>query len=45
MLWILFEVLDLLFAIQHLPALDAQHFSVRFLFYVVEFPYEGLPFG
>lgn len=39
------EVLDLLLAVEHLPALDAQHFAVALLFYRVQLYYELLPLG
>lgn len=41
----LLDVLDLLLAVEHLPALDAQHFSVRFLLDIFQFLNEFLPFG
>jgi hypothetical protein len=38
-------MLDLLFAVQHLPALDAKHFSVRLLLNCVQSVDEGGPLG
>lgn len=40
-----FQVLDLLLAVQHLPALDTEHFAITLLFNRVESVYEDLPFG
>lgn len=40
---VLLEMLDLLLAVQHLPALDAEHFAVRFLLYGVQPIDEGRP--
>lgn len=36
MVWVLLEVLDLLFAVEHLPALNAQDLSVRLLLNGIE---------
>ena len=37
-------MLDFLLAVQHLPALDAEDFSVRLLLDGVQSVYEGVPF-
>ena len=42
---VLFQVLNLLFAVEHLPALDAKDLSVRFLLDGVQSVDEGGPLG
>lgn len=39
------KVLNLLFTIEHLPALDAEDFTVRFRFYDFELLNELFPLG
>lgn len=43
--WILLQVLNLLFAVKHLPALDAKDLSIRFLLDSVQSVDEGGPLG
>ena len=41
----LFQMLNLLLTIKHLPALNAKHFSIRLLFDRIKSIDEGGPFG
>ncbi len=41
--FLLFKMLRFLFAVQHLPALDAEHLAVRFALYNFKFWHEVLP--
>ena len=43
--WVVLEMLDLLFAVEHLPALDAEHLTVALLFDRVQLVDESLPLG
>jgi hypothetical protein len=45
MVGVLLEMFDLLFAVKHLPAVDAEHLSVGLGLYDLEFFDEFLPFG
>lgn len=45
MVRILLQMLNLLLAVQHLPTLDAEHFSVRLCFDDFQFAYEVVPLG
>ena len=45
MVGMLLQMLDLLFAVQHLPALDAKNLSVRLLLDCVQSVDEGGPLG
>lgn len=38
------HVFDFLFAVEHLPALNAEHFAVRLCLYLLKLAYEGIPF-
>ena len=42
---IVLEMLDLLLAVEHLPALDAEYLTVALLFNGVQLVYKGFPFG
>ena len=44
MIGIILQMLYLLLAVQHLPALDTQHFPVGLSLYGVEAVNEGVPF-
>ena len=44
MIRVILQMLYLLFAVEHLPALDAEHLSVRFRFDGIEALDEGMPF-
>lgn len=43
MLRVVLEMLDFLLAIEHLPAFDAENFTIRFLLNCVQLLDEGVP--
>ena len=43
MTFVLFEMLDFLLTVEHLPAFDAKDFSIRFLFNRIEPSNEAIP--